>query len=1267
MTEGWHGGEAPTVLGSARVLIVDDDAEAVRVLTETLQRGDVRLEVVARSSMHGALDYLQDRPVDGVLLDYDLPDGDGLECLRRIRARDRNLPVLMVTGAGCEEVAAAAMRCGANDYVVKHGNYLKRVSEWVRDVIPRGVPAALDQANARLAGGIFVGREREMETLRAAAIDAMDGIGRLVLVAGEPGIGKTTLAEQGAAYARRRGMRVLRGACHESGGAPAYWPWIQVIRDYAERASVDSLRAEMGLGAARIAQVVAEIGHRLPDLSPTGSIDAEQDRFLFFDNVTTFLRNIARHQPLLLVLDDLHWADKSSLALLQFIARGMADTPLLVIGCYRNVEAGRDDVIADLKGRLSGPVTYMALRGLAEEAVRAQLAAIGGQNVPGGFVRAIFQRTEGNPFFVAETVRVLAEEEVLYHDGARWTSRVLPDEMPIPDRVREAVARRLTHVSDACRRTLSAAAVIGREFGLTEIERLGIGGEHSAAVLREAAAAHVIDGLPGPADRYRFAHALIRETLYEDLPAGERRDLHRRVGELFEQIYGSDGTEHLAELAHHFCQAGAGADAEKATAYAERAAGRAAAQMAHEEAARHYGAALNMLSLVEAPADGRRLELLLQLSDAYWRAGEFEQAKAAARQAVETARRGASGEALARAALAFAGRLTGFGAVVCDEQVVALLEEALVRLGVGESAWHARVMARLAEEISFADERERRRLLGRQAIQMARRGGDPTVLAAVLQSMHWALWSPEKVDQRLDLAREVVRLAEITGDRAMALEGHLFRCFAQLELGDLPAVQAAFDTCVRLAAELRQPYSQWVIESTRVCLAFVEGRLDDVEPLAQRTLQLGQEAANPNAPLFYGVQTGHLYWLRGRFAEMEELLLGFGRTYPLLLPASECGYAVTCAEQGRLDETRAIFERWAADGFAQLPRNVMWAMNMGNLAQACAFLGDRERAAELYALLGPFAGRTIMLAPVLPWGAASYYLGLLAATMGQIPTAACHFREALVTNGRMGMKQWLARTQLAYAELLLAHDLPDDEAPASDLVAAARRTAQQLGMPAVVDRAERLAARYGLDAVVEATPDPAPAIAAAPHRIEAICRREGETWLIGFDQVTFRLRDRVGLRYLVHLLRQPGEDVYCMDLWCTVRGANGPPPVGGLREPLWDLQTKMAVRAQRAELRAELEEAERNNDIGKCERLRQTIGELEAHLLRAVGKGGKDRYMSREVEKVRSRISHGVNDLVNKTIIEHHPALSRYLHDTVHTGFYCVYQPDPARPVIWSF
>jgi len=446
--------------------------------------------------------------------------------------------------------------------------------------------AAVDDVQARdsLAGGVFVGRLREMDDLQAALEDALSGRGRLVALSGEPGIGKTRTAQELGVLAEHQGAQVLWGRCYEEEGVPPYWPWVQAIRSYISGKDPEELRSEMGAGSQHVAEIISEVRERLPGLGTPPHVEPEQACFRLFDAITNFLKNAAQNQPLMLVLDDLQWADRSSLLLLEFLAREIEASHLLLVGTYRDVDLSPEHPFArsiDVLNR-EGLLQRVSLSGHTQSDVARLIEVTAGVSPPEDFVEAVHTQTEGNPLFITEVVRLLMQEGDLTADsGATWTVR-------IPEGVREVIGRRLNGLSQEANEILTIASVSGREFDPTVIAPLieDTNEDRLREVLQEAMAALLIEELPR--GRYQFSHALVREKFAEDMSLTRKAGLHATIGETLEEIYGRDAETHAAELAHHFSEAQTAVGKEKLVHYSLAAGEQALASYAYEDAHDHF-------------------------------------------------------------------------------------------------------------------------------------------------------------------------------------------------------------------------------------------------------------------------------------------------------------------------------------------------------------------------------------------------------------------------------------------------------------------------------------------------------------------------------------------------------------------------------------------------------------------------------------------------------------------------------------------------------
>ena len=624
----------------------------------------------------------------------------------------------------------------------------------------------------------------------------------------------------------------------------------------------------------------------------------------------------------------------------------------------------------------------------------------------------------------------------------------------MPEGVREVTGRRLARLSAPARQMLATAAVIGREIDFDVLEEVGpLAGDELVAALEEAVDARVLAEAPERVGRYAFCHALMRATLYDGLSALRRARLHSRVGEALIARRGHQLDPHLGQLAHHFALAAPVDRPERAVDFALAAGRRADRLLAWEEAAGHYAAALRARELAGgAPEDRLRGELLLALGASQERAGAAEMRETFA-AAAATARALGDPALLGRAALGYAGRWSQLGRV--EEDVAALLQEALGTLGAEDSPLRARLLARLALELYYAGDPGRRLALSEEAVTLARRLGDPQTLAACLDARHYALWRPETVQERLEVASELRRIAETVGDLELELEGAGWTVVDLLELGDVSGADIQIEAASQLAGALHRPLYQWWTSLFRCARAQLDGRFDEAEQLAEETLAIGQRGHAENAVHVYAQAMFNIRREQGRLGEVEEAVRGFIAMYPAV-PAWRCSLALMHVELGRDDDARAEFEALARAGFDMLPRDAQWLIAITLLAEVCGRLGDAERAGELYAALTPYAGRNVVVGRASTCnGSASRLLGVLAGVRGEWARAERHFGDALTMHVAMGARPFAARTQVAWAEMELARGM---EERARERLAEAIATADELGMVSLAERARALVA-----------------------------------------------------------------------------------------------------------------------------------------------------------------------------------------------------------------
>jgi tetratricopeptide (TPR) repeat protein len=892
---------------------------------------------------------------------------------------------------------------------------------------------------ARMASGIFVGREAELQRLRSALQEAWEGKGRLLMLVGEPGSGKTRTTEQLITYARLHDFQVLQGRCYEGEGAPAFWPWVQMIRSYLEACDPAELSSEIS-GAAAMAEIVPEIRGRMGVLEVPPPLEPAQARFRLFESITAFLKNASRAKPLLLILDDLHWADAPSLLLLVFLAREFRSSRMAVIGTFRDIALGRHHPLARTLGDLArhGAGERIQLGGLSEADVARFIEISTGTTPSPSLVKSVYAQTEGNPFFVSETIKLLVSEGRLTGKGEASTSGML-----MPQGVREVIGRRLDHLSEDCNEALATAAILGSEFSLKVLQRVSdLSAGRLLEVLDEAVAARVVNQLPQAAGRYTFAHALIREVLYEELGVNRRVRLHCRAGTALEEVYSFELDEHLDELANHFLQGAAGGDVDKAIDYAIRAGRRASSRIAYEEAVGHYQRALEAIEAHQVGNEVRRCELLLALGDALKKTSDIGKAREILERAADCARRTAQWESLALAALTLTAPVMGAIGVV-DETLLRLLNESLDKLPPQDSAIRARVLAQLSAVHYYAPDSRVPRSL--EAVDMARRVGDPTALITALYCRHIALVLTDDLEGRRQVALEMLRIAEAAGSKETMLRA-LYRLVVDaMAIGDMTALDEAIESYARLAGEIRQPAYLWLVPFFRGNRALLQGRFDECDRLAQEAAVIASRVDDRAAPVFLTTQTIALRVEQGRTGEQVQLVESYLQKYPMI-PGYRATLAYIYAQLDRREDALREMERVMANNLANMPRDGSWMVTLASLSWVCWLLNHAQLAGVIYPLLLPYATHNIVAGNAgVGCGSVWRAIGLLSAAMSRWDQAAHQLEEAILMNGRLGARPFEAVSKHELAQVLLARGAPGDGERAIRLTDEALAAASEIG------------------------------------------------------------------------------------------------------------------------------------------------------------------------------------------------------------------------------
>ncbi len=1074
-----------------------------------------------------------------------------------------------------------------------------------------------------MAQGSIVGRDREVARLTEAVDDAAAGHGSVWYLTGEPGIGKSRLAEEVSRLARERGMRAFWGRCWEAGGAPAYWPWVQVLRGVLRTAEPGRSDAH----AATLAQILPELrsAEALPEVT---ELRPEQARFQLMDAVSNVLADSATWLPLLIVLEDLHVADVSTVLLLEFLTAAARNHALLIVGTFRELDLASAPAGAQLM-RAAQQGQRLPLARLTRDDVESFLRASGEDPDP-AFVTALHETTEGHPLFLVEVAR-------LWQARGPRTAGAPP---PIPRSVRTAIQERLTTVSAGCLDTLRRGAVVGREFdlGLLEACDEGPDADHVSAAQEATDAAILVEVAP---QRYRFVHFLIRELVYQGIAEEARKDAHARLAATL-AARARDGEPRWSEIAHHLVAASRCEDA--ARAY-RNAGAQALRQLAFDEAVQAHGDALRAAARVDDFETGERIELLLDLGHAQTRAGDIVGGKKTCIRAARLARDEDDAALLAKAALEH-GTALQYGRV--DTELVALLEEALEALGPGDSSLRARVMARLAAALQPAEDPEGPMQLAREAIEMARRLDSPETLMDTLRNGGSAMVDLGDVDERVVLDRELAVLAEELGNPVEALRGNLRSIMDFLALERLDDAYRAMRACERITEELQHPAYAWRPVAMRAMRALWEGRLDEAERLIEEAKAIGERGSDVNAGAVCIMQKLRLLQYRGDFdAQLPLLSLLEGHW-----AETEIGRAmanVTAGAEhvnaGRLEAALRCFDHDAIHRLLRLGDHTLQL----SIAKLCVAAEDRELAERLHRRM-PAMDEHLVTGGILYMtleGPTSWGLAWIADFLGHVDEADQHYAHALEVARRAQGHPVEALIAFEHATRLALREEPDAQTRAVELARRARSIANDIGMPALKSKALQLCEELETDA-----PDQT-SLAAEPAT--PTMTQTGDSWLVHYENVEFHLKNVRGVRMLAALLAEPGREFHVLDLTQGSKAQAVAVDRGDSGEAL-DEEAKRQYRARVLELREEVEEAERWNDSARADKAGQEMEFIAQELSRAVGLGGRERRSGSASERARINVQRRIRDAIRR-IESYHPGLAKHLDRSIRTGAYCAYEP----------
>jgi class 3 adenylate cyclase/tetratricopeptide (TPR) repeat protein len=1039
-----HGGTVDKFIGDAVLAVFgapvaheDDPERAVRAALAICEWARGRDDITLRAGVNTGTAFVALEPSETGI---GIVAGDMVNTASRIQS---------AAATGSALVGEETYRATQDvfEYAERDPIEAKGKSEPVRVWQPLSARIGIGE-QARGRGDVpLVGRAHELAILRDAFERASRGDGtQFVTLVGVPGIGKTRLVAELERVAResRPDVTWLEGRSLSYGAGTSFHGLAEMVRAHAGIMETDdAAEAEAKLGQAvdALAKDTSDARWLSSQLRPLVGLSGEggprEDRRAdAFAAWRRFFELLAACGPLVLVFDDLHWADDAVLDFLDELGHSPGSAPLLVVGPARPELLERRPAW----GESAANRTTARLEPLSADETSALLHALADDlEISDDVERALLERASGNPLYAEEFVRMVSE-------GNREPGAALPQS------VQGIVAARLDALSREEKDLLQDASVVGQVFwpgalrhvsgSNARLEELLDGLERKEFVRTSAEST-----VAGEA-QIAFRHPVIREVAYEQMPRARRATKHRLSAEWAESLPTGRAEGRADMLADHYVRAleyttAVGEDAGDLRARAAKAlrdsGDQARALHSLDVATDRYRHALEL-----AESAGERGAAGLALAETQLRTGAVEDAYARLDEVIAIARATGDPELLARAALARGG--VGVSVFDPDEAVVAVLEEALGALGSRHPAFRARLLARLAIEVYYVST-SRREQLSEDAVALARQVDEPEALLDALNARRVTLWSPDRLDERLEVSRELVELAEACGDRERSLLSRTWLVLDLVEAGDLEAARAEIDAYARLVEPLGIPAYSWWVPAWRAMLAGLDGRFDDVRALAEKSREIGARAGDGNATIYYSLacwvadmeqRRDFERWLPG----LEE---GVARGGPS--DAFRCGLAMQLALSGRLDDARAALAELGPDGFGAVVKDMNFYAGAGEFTVAVGILGDRERAAEAYETLRPYAGRMFTIArAAVCWGPADSFLGRLAATAGMWAEAEGHFEDALVVCERIGAVAMSTRTRSWYAEMLRARELPGDAERAAELGRRATAEAERMGL-----------------------------------------------------------------------------------------------------------------------------------------------------------------------------------------------------------------------------
>ena len=906
---------------------------------------------------------------------------------------------------------------------------------------------------ARPESGV-IGRTVESDALIRAAARVAGGGGReVVLVSGPAGIGKTTLAADAARLFSDEGACVLFGYCEEDIAVP-YQMFARALGHYIAHAGSGWLETHMVPHGSGLFPLDTTLSERIPGLPRSVAADPDAERYLLFAAVHDTIASISQDQPVVLILDDLQWADGESLHMLVHLVTSDVPMRLLIVAIHRDTGLTNSTALRETLGALHRHrgISRMRLSGFDEAQVVALMQAITGQHLGDDaldLARTVVQETDGNPFFVSELLRHLAETGAVYQDASgRWVVRGELSTLVLPDSVREVISGRVGRLGLKADLALSMAAVIGRDFDLDLLARTTLRSEDDLLeILFQAEAVDLVREPSSVPGQFSFAHALVQHTLYENLGPSRRARFHQIVAQALEGICLRDGSERAGELARHWLKTGRSTDRAAALSWLRQAADTALAALAPGAALQHYSDALSLFDLIEDIDPGVGLDLSIGLGTAQRQVGD-PTFRTTLLYAAQHASDHGDTDRMVMALLANdRGFTTALGAV--DDEKVGCLERAIDDIPVDHPA-RALLLANLCSELAYGSTIEQRSELADEALSIAESTGDDAMIVRVLNHIALPLCVPAQLDHCLARSADALARAHRIGDPSLIFWAATLRHLPVIRAGDIVELDRCLAISGELAVRLNQPNLLWWHQLALTTRALIAGDTAEAEERAFMGLEIGTECGQPDAELLYAPQYMEVSWQRGTMAALVPFIEQAIAERPGF-PVFTAALAMAHSDGDELAEARRLLDHLIESQF-RFPMDVTWLSAMTAFAEAAIEVREPIACQGLYDRLLPWADQ-LPYTGATTEGPVSHYLGGLATVMGDYDAANRHFVHAANFSSRIGAEFFAARTDLLWGRMLIERGAAQDFAQASDLIERSHRTASDRGYSTVERRA----------------------------------------------------------------------------------------------------------------------------------------------------------------------------------------------------------------------